>query len=118
MGRAAHGRGAAAGGSSGAAVEMGAKPVRSRWERAVLVCRKCQKRTGKVFGPDGDEPLARALRRALPDAGRDRKARVGVVEVGCLKLCPQRGVVVVDTAAPGCWHVVGPGEALPTALGE
>lgn len=83
--------------------------VKARWDHALLVCRKCSRRTGKRFGLGGDESLAKALRRN-PGYGKSRKAEVGVVEVGCLKLCPKQGVAVVDTREPGRWHVVHPGE--------
>ena len=39
--------------------------VRSNWQQAVLVCRKCSKKLDGGFGPRGDERLAKALRRHL-----------------------------------------------------
>ena len=39
--------------------------VRSNWQNAVLVCRKCSKKLDGGFGPDGDERLAKALRKRL-----------------------------------------------------
>lgn len=75
----------------------------------MLVCRKCSKRLGGGFGVDGDESLARVLRREL-GAGkkgkRARKARAGVIEVGCLDVCPKGAVVAIASAEPGQWRVV------------
>ena len=52
-------------------------------------------------------PKAKELRRVV---GKGRKARAGVVEVKCLKLCPKNAVTVVDAAAPREWLVVGKDE--------
>lgn len=85
------------------------KPVRSNWQGAILVCRKCSKKVDGGFGDDGRMSLARLLKRGM-GLGRKRKSRVGVVEVGCLDICPKRAVTVVDTRRPGEWQV------LPTGL--
>lgn len=82
------------------------KRVRSNWQGALLVCRKCSKKLDGGFGPDRDERLAKRLRRVL---GKGRKARLGVVEVDCLKICPKRAVALVDSRTPGRWHVVDAG---------
>ncbi len=75
----------------------------------MLVCRRCSKRLGGGFGADGDESLAKALRREL-GAGKKgrkaRKARAGAIEVGCLDVCPKGAVVVIAGAAPQRWRVV------------
>ena len=76
------------------------KQARSEWTKVVLVCGKCSRKIG-------GEPLAKQLRRAV---GKGRKARAGVVEVKCLKLCPRNAVTVVDAAAPREWLVVEAGE--------
>lgn len=91
---------------------MTARRVRANWSTAVLVCRKCSKKlkTGG-FGPDGDKPLAKALRKHLR-LDKGRAARAGIIEVGCLDLCPKRAVTVVDTRQPGRWLVVRPGADL------
>lgn len=80
--------------------------VRADWSHVILVCRKCSKKVGKVFGPK-DERLSKALRRRL-DAKKGRKSGVGVVEVPCLDVCPKKAVMVVDSREPGAWHAVRP----------
>ena len=81
----------------------------------MLVCRKCSKRAGGGFGEDGRERLAKALRRELGLAGkgkRARKDRLGVVEVGCLKICPKRAVMAIRCGDPGRWLAVPCGAAM------
>ena len=85
--------------------------VRSNWERALLVCGKCSRKLGGGFGPKGNTSLAKILRRE-PGLGKGRGARVGVVEVKCLGVCPKHAVTVVDTGDPTSWHLV------PNGLGE
>lgn len=82
--------------------------VPSRWKKTLLVCRKCGKRIGGGYGPKGRTPLAKALRKAS-GLRKGRKADVGIVEVGCLGVCPKGGVTVVNAAAPGDWLVVPAG---------
>ena len=81
--------------------------VPARWRTAVLVCAKCSKKVGGGFGPKGRTSLAKALREGA--GGKGRKAEYGVIETGCLKLCPKRAVVAVDTRRPGQWLLVQPG---------
>ncbi len=88
--------------------------VRSNWNRTVLVCGKCSRKSDTRFGPKR-ERLAKALRR-LPGFGKGRKAAVGVVETRCLGLCPKRGVAMVDAARPGRWLVVGADDDLTQVL--
>lgn len=83
--------------------------IRANWSHAVLVCRKCSKKLEKKdqgFGPDGKR-LAAALKREL-GAGKARKARVGVIEVPCLDICPKGGVVVIDSRHPQDWRILTP----------
>lgn len=78
----------------------------------MLVCRKCSKRAGGGFGRHGGERLAKALRRALGLAskgGRARKDAVGVIEVGCLDICPKRAVMAIRCGEPGRWLAVPAG---------
>ncbi len=79
-----------------------APPAAGRWarapfRRAVFVCGKCaRKLDGEGFGPDGDRPLRKALKRAARLGFWGAKVRV--VETACLDLCPKRRQVV---SAPG-----------------
>ena len=82
--------------------------VRANWTSAVLVCRKCQKKVGKRFGVDGDQTLAKALRREV-GSGKGRKAALGVVETACLGVCPKGSVTVLNATSPGRWRLVPPG---------
>lgn len=91
---------------------MTSRRARANWSTAVLVCRKCSKKLKNGgFGPDGDKPLAKALRKHL-QLGKGRTARAGIVEVGCLDLCPKHAVTVVDTRQPDRWLTVRPGANL------
>lgn len=93
--------------------------VRSNWQNAVLVCRKCEKKLDGGFGPKGDERLAKALRRHLA-LGKGRKAAAGIVEVSCLGVCPKGAVTIVNGARSRDWLLVRPGadlDALGQALG-
>ena len=45
------------------------------------------------------------LRKALATK-KGRKGRFGVVEVGCLGVCPRNAVTLIDTARPDRWLVV------------
>jgi len=86
--------------------------ARAGWSTTILVCRKCSKKLKRSgFGPNGDKPLAKALRKQL-HLGKGRKARAGIVETGCLDLCPKGAVTVVDTRHPDQWLVVRPGADL------
>jgi predicted metal-binding protein len=90
---------------------VSARRVRAGWSNAVLVCRKCSKKVGGGFGPDGDKALAKALRKHLR-LGKGRKAGAGILEVGCLDVCPKGAVTVVDTSHPDRWLIVHPGANL------
>ncbi|EZP69938.1 hypothetical protein BV96_03798 [Sphingomonas paucimobilis] len=93
--------------------------VRSNWQQAVLVCRKCSKKLDGGFGPDGGERLAKALRRHL-SLKKGRKAAAGIVEVNCLGVCPKGAVTVVNGAQARDWLLVRPGadlDELAQALG-
>lgn len=85
--------------------------VRSNWQNAVLVCRKCSKKVDGGFGPEGEERLAKALRKHLA-LKKGRKAAAGVVEVDCLGVCPKGAVTVVNGAASREWLLVRPGADL------
>ncbi|MBN8829569.1 MAG: (2Fe-2S) ferredoxin domain-containing protein [Sphingomonadales bacterium] len=97
---------------------MTTRRAKARWSNAVLVCRKCSKKLKQGgFGPDGDRPLAKALRKHL-QTGKGPKSPAGIVEVGCLDLCPKRAVTVVDGRHPDQWLVVRPGANLDALAHE
>lgn len=85
--------------------------VRSNWQQAVLVCRKCSKKLDGGFGPDGHERLAKALRKHLA-LKKGRKAAAGIVEVNCLGACPKGAVTVVNGAQARDWLLVRRGADL------
>lgn len=87
------------------------RTVHSKWENAVLVCRKCSKRADGGFGSKGKTSLAKALKKFL-GVKKGRKASIGVIEVDCLGLCPKHAVTVVNTARPDEWLVVQPGTSM------
>lgn len=85
--------------------------VRSNWDHAVLICRKCSKKLDGGFGVKGDERLAKALRRHL-SLKKGRKASAGLIEVNCLGVCPKGAVTVVNGASAREWLLVQPGADL------
>jgi predicted metal-binding protein len=93
--------------------------VRSNWQNAVLVCRKCSKKLDGGFGPDRGERLAKALRKQL-SLKKGRKAAAGIIEVNCLGVCPKGAVTVVNGAQARDWLLVRRGadlDELAEALG-
>ena len=97
------------------------KHLRATWSDVVLVCRKCSKKLGGGFGDGGDRRLAKTL-KAVSKTGaakgsKTRKGqRFGVVEVGCLDVCPRGAVMVVRAGAPGEWLVIPAGTPIETIL--
>ena len=89
--------------------------VAANWNTALLVCGKCSKRQKGGFGDQGRTGLAKLLRRHL-NAGKGRKATIGVVQVKCLGVCPRRAVMLVDTARPHDWLLVAPGTAAEAVI--
>lgn len=85
--------------------------VRSNWRNVVLVCRKCSKKLDGGFGPDGDQRLAKALKKQLA-LKKGRKAMAGVIEVGCMGVCPKGAVTVIDGADSREWLLVQRGANL------
>lgn len=96
------------------------KRVKADWREVVLVCRKCSKKLkGGGFGDDGDQKLAKALRKAIGGkSGKSlsRKSGAAVIEVDCLDVCPKNAVVAVRAAAPGTWVVVPRGTPMTTVV--
>jgi predicted metal-binding protein len=78
----------------------------ARWRASILVCAKCEKKLDKKgFGPKGKQRLSKLLRKRA-GGGKGRKAGVGVISTGCLKVCPRYAVTVVDGARPRDWMIV------------
>lgn len=102
------------------------KPIGSDWTDVVLVCRKCAKKLDGGFGPDRDQPLAKALRAAVArrEGGKPMKkprrkgARVAVIEVPCLDVCPKGAAVVIAAGRPGRWRLVPRGADLDALLDD
>lgn len=100
------------------------KPIKADWTDVVLVCRKCAKKLDGGFGPDEVQPLPKALRAAIArrEGGKPMKkprrkgARVAVVEVPCLDICPKNAVVVIPAGRPGRWLSVERGTDLDALL--
>jgi len=89
--------------------------VSSRWQAVALICRKCSRRLKGGFGESGEQHLAKALRKHLAQGdgqAKGRKARLGVVEVGCLDICPKRGVVMIRSTALDEWLIIPAGMPL------
>jgi predicted metal-binding protein len=83
----------------------------SRWRGSVLICAKCEKKLDKRgFGAKGRQRLSKLLRKRA--GGKGRKAKLGVVSTGCLKVCPRHAVTVVNGARPQDWMIVQAGTPL------
>jgi predicted metal-binding protein len=81
----------------------------ARWRASILVCAKCEKKLDKKgFGPKGKDRLSKLLRKRF-GGGKGRKAGIGVISTGCLKVCPRHAVTVVDGARPRDWLIVQAG---------
>ena len=91
--------------------------VRANWETALLVCGKCSKKLDGGFGPRGKTSLAKALKQEL-DGGKGRKARVGIIEVKCLGICPRHAVTMIDAARPRDWLLIRPGTDVADVVAE
>lgn len=102
------------------------KHIKTDWTDVVLVCRKCAKKLGGGFGPDGDQSLPKALRKEIAkrEGGKPMKkprrkgARVAVVEIDCLDICPKGAAVVVPAGAPSRWRSVPRGTDVGALLDE
>lgn len=92
------------------------KGVKAGWTDVVLVCRKCSKKLKGGFGEAGDEKLAKALRKAVGVKGNGREARVAVIEVDCLDVCPKGAVVALRASAPRDWAVVPRGTTIAAVV--
>jgi predicted metal-binding protein len=90
------------------------------WRTVLLLCRKCGKKQKGGFGLKQKEPLRDELRQALRGVGRRRDVRI--MEIGCLGICPKRGVTALNATRPETLHVIPAGTeasaALDTLLGR
>ena len=84
------------------------RSIPSNWQDAIIVCRKCSKKLGGGFGSKGKQSLAKALRMAR-GGKKGRKASFGVIETGCLGVCPRGAVTLIDGARPERWLLVPEG---------
>jgi predicted metal-binding protein len=94
------------------------KGVKADWNEVVLVCRKCSKKLDGGFGADGDQKLAKVLRKAIGAKGRGREASVAVIEVDCLDVCPKNAVVAVRASAPRVWAVIPRGASIAAVVAK
>lgn len=99
------------------------KQVKADWRDVVLVCRKCSKKLDGGFGPDGEQVLAKALRKSLATfAGaaygkvKARRRGIAVIEVGCLDICPKKAVVMVKCSDPKSMILVPEGAEMDDVL--
>lgn len=79
--------------------------IPAQWRDKLLICKNCAKRIGGGFGPKHKTALAKALRAQLA-ACQGGKAPRSVVEIGCLAVCADNAVTIVDGSRPGNWLVV------------
>jgi hypothetical protein len=86
------------------------------WDDAAFICRKCQKKLGGGFGPDGKQSLRGHLRAAL--RARGARGRVGFIEVDCLGICPKGAVAAGFASAPGALLIVARGASAESVLGR
>ena len=93
------------------------KTVKADWQAAILVCGKCSRRLGGGFGAKGKTSLAKVLRK-LGNGRKGRKADIGIVETGCLKICPKDAVVAIDGAAPHAWRLIRRGASMEAVARE
>ena len=85
------------------------RTVVTGWTDTLLICRKCSKKLRGGFGTDGKDTLRQAVREALRTTGR--RGEVGIIEVGCLKICPKRAVTTARASQPGVFTIVPKGHA-------
>lgn len=87
------------------------KTAKTQWRDVILVCKKCQKKVGKGFGPSEDLTLKKALKRYLKP-GKGRKAEIAFISVKCFDVCPKDAVMTVNTARPDEMVVIPAGADL------
>ncbi len=99
------------------------KQVKVDWRDVVLVCRKCSKKLDGGFGPDGEQVLAKALRKSLATSAgpaygkvKARRRDIAVMEIGCLDICPKKAVVMVKCSDPKSMILVPEGAEMDDVL--
>lgn len=90
---------------------MAITTAKTRWKDVVLVCRKCSKKLGGGFGPDGDKTLKKALRKYFKSTG-GAEAELAVRHTGCFDVCPKNAVVAVNASSPKALLIVPAGADL------
>ncbi len=90
---------------------MAITTAKTRWKDVVLVCRKCSKKLGGGFGPDGDKTLKKALRKYFKSTG-GAEAELAVRHTGCFDVCPKNAVVAVNASNPKALLIVPAGADL------
>ena len=90
--------------------------VTTGWTDTLLICRKCSKKLRKGgFGPGGRKTLRQAARAVL--RASQRRGQIGIIEVGCVGICPKRGVTTARASQPGVICVVPAGYPVEALLG-
>ena len=84
------------------------------WRDVAFLCRKCGKKLDGGFGSDGKQSLRRALRDAMRVGGWRRD--LGILEVGCLGVCPKGAVTMGLASAPGEVLIVAAGADIRSLL--
>ena len=88
--------------------------VATGWTDTLLICRKCSRKLDGGFGFDGADSLRQAVRDALRRSGR--RGDVGLIDVGCLGVCPKKGVTTARASRPGELLVVPRGHDAASLL--
>ena len=95
-------------------VSIAVQTIPTGWTDTLLICRKCSKKLRGGFGPDGHETLRQAVRAALRATGQ--RGQIGIIEVGCLKICPKRAVTTARASQPGILTIVPKGHPAAALL--
>jgi predicted metal-binding protein len=90
------------------------RKVKADWQAAILVCGKCTRKIDGGFGAKGKTSLAKALRK-LGNRKKGRKASLGIIETGCLKICPKDAVVAINGARTRDWLIIRRGTDIQDA---
>lgn len=80
-----------------------------------MICRKCGKKLSGGFGPKERTRLDKALREAL-DSGKGRRGKLGIMQIGCLDICPKNAVMVALGSRPGTLYAVRKGTPIDDVI--